>query len=256
MRPPPGQLPGAATSRCREPRRNGFRRGLLRAVSGGGAATGLDDDWAALARVAAGRTEEFGPIVERHQDRVVRLCQRFLGDRDEALDAAQEVFLKAFRHAGDAEPRGQLYTWLYRIAVNHCLNRLRRRKIVRFLSLGGSGEEEHPLAEPASPAPDAEAELTTRERWQRTRRAIDALPPGQRSVVVLAKFEGMAYREIAAALGITEGAVESRLVRAMRRLQAAQESAPRPVTVQEPAPPADPAQGAEPPRVSARRERR
>lgn len=186
----------------------------------------LDPDWAALARVAAGDGEAFTPLVERHQDRVLAVCQRFLGDRDEALDAAQEVFLKVFRHAGRAQPRGKLFTWVYRIAVNHCLNRMRRRKIVRFLSLGALAEEGAPAFEPASEAPDAEAELAARERWRRTRRAIDALPENQGAVVILAKFEGLSQKEVAAVLGVTEGAVESRLVRAMRRLAAAQEEAP------------------------------
>jgi RNA polymerase sigma-70 factor, ECF subfamily len=125
-----------------------------------------DEEWAALARVAAGDADAFAPLVERHQDRVVALCQRFLGDREEALDAAQEVFLKVFRHAGRAAPKGQLFTWIYRIGVNHCLNRLRRRKLVRFLSLSASADDEAPPFEPASEAPDAEAEIAARERWR------------------------------------------------------------------------------------------
>lgn len=186
-----------------------------------------DDDWDALARVAAGDSDAFTPLVERHQDRLVALCQRFLGDRDEALDAAQEVFLKLYRHAGRTRPQGRLFTWLYRVAVNHCLNRLRRRKLVRFFSLGGGGgeEEEQPAFEPASEAPDAFATAAARERWRSTRRAIDALPESQRAVVILAKFEGLSQKQIAETLAITEGAVESRLVRALRRLAAAQEAA-------------------------------
>jgi RNA polymerase sigma-70 factor (ECF subfamily) len=194
-----------------------------RPIPGEGAAP--DDDWALLARAGCGDGDAFAVLVERHQDRLLGLCERLLGRREDALDACQEVLLKAYRHAARAEPRGRLFTWLYRIAVNHCLNQLRRGRIVRFLSLGGRGEEadDARVFEPASGAPDAAAELESRERWRRTRRALDALPESQRAVVVLAKFEGLSQREIAAALGITEGAVESRLVRAMRRLVAAQE---------------------------------
>jgi RNA polymerase sigma-70 factor (ECF subfamily) len=184
----------------------------------------LDSDWQLLAAAAAGDGDAFGALVERHQDRVVRLCERVLGDREEARDAAQEVFLKAFRHAADTEPRGQIYTWLYRVALNHCFNRLRRRKIVRFFSLDRGhdpGAGEAPAIDPAESRPDAEAELLARERWRRTRAAIDALPGNQRSVLLLARFEGLSQRQIAETLGITEGAVESRLVRAMRRLAAA-----------------------------------
>lgn len=188
--------------------------------------TGANDpDWELLARVAGGDGDAFEPLVERHQDRLVRLCERLLGDAEEARDAAQEVFVKAFRHAGRAQPRGQLFTWLYRIAVNHCLNRMRRGRIARFFSLSAPAEAESaPAFDPPSEAPSPDRELEERERWRATRRAIDALPESQRTVLLLAKFEGLAYREIAEVLGISLGAVESRLVRAVRRLAGAQEA--------------------------------
>lgn len=186
-------------------------------------AAGGDPDREALARVAAGDVDPFQPLVERHQDRLIAVCQRLLGDREAARDAAQEVFLKAFRKAGDFEPRAQVSTWLYRIAVNHCLNVLRRRRIARFLPWGGGdgGEEEAPAFDPPDEAADPETALASRRRWQRVRRAIDRLPPGQRAVLVLVRFEGLSYKEAAAALGISPGAVESRLVRALRNLDAA-----------------------------------
>ena len=183
-------------------------------------------DRAALRRVAGGDVEAFAVLVERHQERLVRLCTRLLGDREEARDAAQEAFLKAFRAAGEYQPRGQVYTWLYRIAVNHCLNRLRRRRVVRFLSLSGPTREDAAgdEAAPFDPAGDAAGpldELVSRRRWQRARKAIEALPPGQRAVLVLARFEGLSYKQIAEVLAVSVGAVESRLVRAMRSLTAA-----------------------------------
>ncbi len=190
----------------------------------------MDPDREALARVAAGDAESFAPLVERHQERLLRLCERLLHDPEEARDAAQEVFLKAFHAAASYRPRGQVFTWLYRIAVNHCLNRLRRRAVVRFFSFSAQGEEEEPAFDPADPGPDAARTLEARRRWRATRRALAELPPGQRAVVVLAKFEGLAGKEIAAALGITEGAVESRLVRALRTLNKAQEGPPRRVS--------------------------
>src|SRR5262245_17988230 len=148
-----------------------------------------------------------------------------LGDVEEARDAAQEVFLKAYRKAGDARPQGQVYTWLYRIAVNHCLNRLRRRRLVRFLRWNDPAEDEGASAfDPPDRAPDPAAALEARRRWTATRRAIAKLPAGPRAVLVLARFEGLPYRQIAEMLGITEGAVESRLFRAMRRIEAAQET--------------------------------
>jgi RNA polymerase sigma-70 factor (ECF subfamily) len=188
-----------------------------------------DPDWEVLRRVAAGDVESFGAFVGRQQRSVHQLCFRMLGDAEAAADATQDILLKVFRQAGSFEPRGKVSTWLYRIAVNHCLNKLRRRRLVRFLSfgeLGGSDAEsgEEQELDPADDGPDAEERLRTRERWQATRQALDALPENQRTVVLLSKFEGLSQREIADVLGISEGAVESRLVRAMRTLTAARDA--------------------------------
>ena len=196
---------------------------------------GPDPDWDVVSRVAEGDTESFGVLVDRNQTRLLRLCERMLDDVEEAREAVQETFLKAYRSAGSYRPRGRVYTWLYRIAVNHCLNRIRRRKVVRFLSFGEMGgstdSTDKPLAfDPEDSAPDAATALETKERWQRTRQQIDRLPSSQRAVLILAKFEGLSYRQIAEVLDITESAVESRLFRAMRRLQQAQEKEARRVT--------------------------
>jgi RNA polymerase sigma-70 factor, ECF subfamily len=183
----------------------------------------MDPGWEALARVAAGDADAFAAIVEAHQERLLRLCERLLGDAEEARDAAQEVFLKTFRKAGELRPQGQLYTWLYRIAVNHCLNKLRRRRLVRFLRFeAGPEETDAPSFDPPDTGPDPAAELDARQRWRETHSAIAKLPDNQRAVLILARFEGLSYRQIAEVLGITEGAVESRLFRAMRRIEAVQ----------------------------------
>ncbi|MEM8963028.1 MAG: RNA polymerase sigma factor [Acidobacteriota bacterium] len=196
-----------------------------------GAVRDIDPDLLVLERVADGDVEAFAELVDRHRDRLVRLCHRMLGDREEARDAAQDVLVKVFRHAGRFRPRGKVSTWLHSIAVNHCLNRLRRRKIVRFFGFedfgDGGDEESGPVFDPADDAPDPGRRAESRDRWRRTRRHIDALPVNQRAVVVLAKLEGLSYKEVAQTLGVTVGAVESRLFRAMRRLETlAQEESP------------------------------
>ncbi|HEY0782565.1 MAG TPA: sigma-70 family RNA polymerase sigma factor [Thermoanaerobaculia bacterium] len=186
-----------------------------------------DPGWEILARVGAGDAQAFELLVAAHQDRLLRLCEHLLGDREEARDAVQEVFLKAFRKAADFLPRGQVYTWLYRIATNHCLNKLRRRRLVRFVRWEEpDAQDDAPPFDPPDRGPDPEATLAARRRWLTTRRAIDRLPTNQRAVLLLARFEGLSYRQIAEVLGITEGAVESRLFRAMRRIEAAQENTP------------------------------
>jgi RNA polymerase sigma-70 factor (ECF subfamily) len=184
----------------------------------------VDPGWEALARVAAGDADAFAALVETHQERLLRLCERMLGEIEEARDAAQEVFLKAYRKAADFRPQGQVYTWLYRIAINHCLNKLRRRRLVRFVRWEDPGERDAAAFDPADRSADPEAVLASRRRWRETRKVIAHLPASQRAVLVLARFEGLSYRQIAEALGITEGAVESRLFRAMRHIEAAQES--------------------------------
>jgi len=188
-------------------------------------AAAVDPGWEVLARVAAGDADAFALLVEAHQERLLRLCERMLGDAEDARDAAQEVFLKAYRKAADFRPRGQVYTWLYRIATNLCLNKLRRRRVVRFVQWEDTEEREAAPFDPPDGAPDPEAALEARRRWRQTRKVIARLPAGQRAVLVLARFEGLSYRQIAEVLGITEGAVESRLFRAMRRIEetAAQE---------------------------------
>ncbi len=191
----------------------------------------IESERRVLARVADGDVESFAILVQRHEKRLVGLCERMLGNPDDAREAAQEVFLKAFRKAGSYKPSGQVYTWLYRIAVNHCLNQMRRRRIARFLPFGEvlrkaeDNDSDGPVYDPEDPAPDAEKRLAARRLWQQTRARIDALPAGQRAVLILAKFEGLSYREIAEVLDVTESAVESRLFRAMQRLRTAQENA-------------------------------
>ena len=196
-------------------------------------ASATDPGWEVLARVAAGDGNAFVHLVESHQDRLLRLCERLLGDAEEARDAVQDVFLKVYRKAGEVRPQGQVYTWLYRVAVNHCFNKLRRRKLVRFLRWESAGDDADAPFDPPDAAPDPAAAFDARQRWQTTRRAIAALPDNQRVVLVLARFEGLSYKQIAEVLEITEGAVESRLFRAMRRVEAAQESEPSRVSRKE-----------------------
>ena len=178
----------------------------------------VDPDWALIARVAQGDDRAFTLLVERHQRRVLSTCDRLLGNPDLARDACQEVFLRLFKKAGQFKPNAKVSTWLYRIAVNYCLNRLRRRKIVQWFSLEPDNESV-PAREPVQPGADPETNALTRERWRATRQAIDTLPANQKSVLILAKFEGLSYREISEVLEISFGAVESRLFRAMRNLE-------------------------------------
>ncbi|MDX1643851.1 MAG: RNA polymerase sigma factor [Thermoanaerobaculia bacterium] len=192
------------------------------------AVTPGDPGWELLSAVAAGDELAFERLVGAYQDRLLVLCRRLLGSRAAAEDAVQEVFVKAYRQAGRLEPRGKFYTWLYRVATNHCLNRLRRRRIVRFVPLVSERDpEEESDIEPTDERADPERAAAARQRWRQIERTIAELPPNQRVVLVLARYAGLSYRDIAETLEITPGAVESRLFRAMRTLRrAAQEIDP------------------------------
>jgi RNA polymerase sigma-70 factor (ECF subfamily) len=165
----------------------------------------------------------FDEIVRAHQDRVYSFCVRMLQDREDALDAAQEVFLSAYRNLETFRGEAALSTWLLRIAANRCLNRIRQRK-----SLAG---RETPWPEPDADGegsafqpeggeddrPDRVAE--NRELGAILSEALARLDPDSRSVVLLSDVEGFSYEEIAGLAGVPVGTVKSRLHRARMALR-------------------------------------
>jgi RNA polymerase sigma-70 factor (ECF subfamily) len=169
--------------------------------------------------VASCRTGDplaFARLVELHEGMVFNLGARLLGDREEARDVAQEVFLQVYRMLGRFEGRSSLKTWIYRIAVNQCHNRRRfwhRRRRDREqafdegLSAGDAGS-----AATGSSSPYEEARR--RERARRVQEALLGLSFEHRCVLVLREVEGLTCDEVAVALGIPEGTVKSRLSRA------------------------------------------
>jgi RNA polymerase sigma-70 factor (ECF subfamily) len=162
----------------------------------------------------AGDEEAFRRLVEAHEGRVAAVVLGMLGE-DEAEDVAQEVFIRCHRSLDQFRGEAQLSTWLTRIAINLCLDRLRARKRwhLRFLHLD---TEEGRAREPAL---DGEAALDARERGRLVRRAVHRLKPEWRAVVVLRWLQGLSTEETAQQLGIPYGTVLSRLSRAMEALR-------------------------------------
>lgn len=168
----------------------------------------------------------FEAIVRAHQDRVYSFCARMLSDREDALDAAQEVFLSAWRNLSRFRGEAALSTWLLRIAANRCLNRIRRRKSLSEREAPwpeSTGEEgEGIIFQPAggeNDHPDRLAE--TGEMREILTEALSQLDPDSRWMVLLSDVEGFSYEEIAALAEVPLGTVKSRLHRArmaMRRL--------------------------------------
>jgi RNA polymerase sigma-70 factor (ECF subfamily) len=173
-----------------------------------------------------GTPGSFEAIVRAHQDRVYSFCARMLSDREDALDAAQEVFLSAWRNLSGFRGDAALSTWLLRIAANACLNRIRRRKSLSEREAPwpeSSGEAgEGIMFQPAggdADRPDRLAEAS--EMREILTDALSHLDEGSRWMVLLSDVEGFSYEEIATLAEVPVGTVKSRLHRArmaMRRL--------------------------------------
>jgi RNA polymerase sigma-70 factor (ECF subfamily) len=174
-----------------------------------------------MARVAKGDDDAFEILVNRHQTSVLNLIYRFIGDRTQAKDLAQEVFLKVWQAAKSYEAKAKFTTWIYRITVNLCLNELksaRRRKWFPFHR--SDGDSENAIEETFSDgSPTAEDLLLVKERSRQITNALQSLPDNQRMALVLKKYDDLSYQEIAKILNCSVSAVESLIVRAKRTLQ-------------------------------------
>jgi RNA polymerase sigma-70 factor (ECF subfamily) len=138
---------------------------------------------------------------------VYNVALRMLNDRDDALDAAQSAFLKAFERLRSFDPSRRFFSWLYRIAVNESSNLRQQRRVHDAVS-----------DELVAPGRDAAQQVATRELEQVVADALQRLPAAQREAVVLRHFAELSYREIAEVLDLPEKTVKSRLFEARRRL--------------------------------------
>lgn len=175
---------------------------------------------ASLAAAAQrGDLQAYGELAARHRAGVVNVVYRMCGDSRLAEEAAQEAFLRAWQHLGSYRPEQPFRAWIYRIAVNAALDALRReRRLVSLEDLLGRDTGEDCLPE-SSGGPEETVEA--RQQAEKVRRAVLALPPASRSVLVLREYGGMSYSEIADALEIPLGTVMSRLNSARSQLRKA-----------------------------------
>lgn len=169
------------------------------------------DDRALVAAFLAGRREAFDVIVERHRRQVYQLCYRFVGNHEDAADLAQDVFVRAFKGLRQFKGQSSLGTWLYRVGVNACLNRLAVKR-------------------PETEAIDSSQHVDTRvvdplesvlrgERAAAVRLAIDRLPPKQRATLMLRVYQELTHEEIAKVLGSSVGAVKANFFHALGNLR-------------------------------------
>jgi RNA polymerase sigma-70 factor (ECF subfamily) len=176
---------------------------------------------ALIQRCAAGEESACAELVAEHERMVYQLAFHLLGDRDEALDLSQEVFLRVFRTIHTFRGQSALRTWIYRIVINQARNRQRwwrRRHRKDQVSLDQHLLEHGDVRQPGDNSSPHRA-LARKELASRLWRALDALPFDQRTVVVLREIDGMSYEEIAFSLGVAIGTVKSRLTRARTTLR-------------------------------------
>ena len=159
-----------------------------------------------------GDPSTFEWIVLKYQDKIYNLCRYLLGNPQDAEDAAQDVFIKAYRKLKDFRPESSLYTWLYRIGVNTCLDHKRKFRPEPFKDQ--SMAEDLPSAEPSP-----ERRYQSKEIGQTIQSALEQLSKKSRAVIVLKEVEGLSYEEIAEVLKTSIGTIKSRISRAREELR-------------------------------------
>jgi RNA polymerase sigma-70 factor (ECF subfamily) len=171
-------------------------------------------DDALMARTAAGEEAAFRLLVDRWERDVLAFLVHMTGSRDDAEDLAQETFVRVFRQAHSYRAEGRFRSWLLRIAGNLARSRHRRRRLLKWLPLD---LERHDVA---ATTPSADRQLEAEQTASVVRAAITRLPERQRQALVLHRFQGLRYVEVADAMGTSLAGVESLIQRALAGLRA------------------------------------
>jgi RNA polymerase sigma-70 factor (ECF subfamily) len=171
------------------------------------------NEQALVRRIQKGDRQAFEELLDTYEARVYRLAMRFTGNVSDAEDVTQEIFLGVYKSLANFRGDSSLGTWIYRIAMNHCLE-FRRKRRLESIPL----EEELTLV--VSDWRDDPAQSADKQEIsERVEAAINALSPQHRDVIVLHELQGLTYQEVAATLNVPVGTVKSRLSNAFRRLR-------------------------------------
>ncbi len=173
------------------------------------------EDCELVKRAQTGENAAFKTLVERHQQTIYNLCYRMLTQREEAQDATQETFLKAYRSLKEFRYESRLKTWLCRIATHECLNRMRHQECLSLDEM--QAEDAH--VQIADSAPSPLEQIERKEVQSMIHRAIDALPHPYRLVITLYHLNELSYAEIAQAMDVPIGTVKTYLFRARALLK-------------------------------------
>jgi len=175
------------------------------------------DDLRLINRFKAGDISAFEEILIKYQDRIYNVCRYMLGNAQDAEDAAQDTFIKAYRNLSDFRPDSSLYTWLYRIGVNTCLDYKRRPFFASIF--GGTHEDDEVMNKLQSDEPSPERLYESKQTGHALRAGLKQLSEKFRTVLILKEIEGLSYEEIAEVLDISIGTVKSRISRAREELK-------------------------------------
>jgi len=163
-------------------------------------------------RIKEGDKEAFKWVVDRYRDMVYTICMRMLANEADAMEAAQDVFVKAFRAIGTFQEKAKFSTWLYRISYNQCISVIRKK--VRVIDL----VDEIPEDEISESDIDGMEMVTAKERKAYLQMALDALPETDSVVVALFYLEELSLEEIAKITGMTSGNIRIRLHRSRKKM--------------------------------------
>lgn len=179
------------------------------------------EDRAWIAEALDGDRAAYGRLVERYQERVYGVCYGILQNRDDAWDAAQEVFVKVYKSLHRFDGSAAFYTWLYRVSHNLAIDHYRSKRRRRAVDIEDNRKLENVMAEHRPQVEgDPAHQSQRRELHELLHRAMDQLSEKHRAIIVLREVEGLSYEELAEVLGINKGTVMSRLFHARKNLQA------------------------------------
>ena len=178
------------------------------------------DDTELIERFQQGDTAAFDTLFTRYQKRTYRLVQRFISNREDALDLTQDAFIRAYQGLGDFKSQCQFYSWLYRITVNLCIDFLRKKSRSEVLLYDSDESGELPMANIADPRAESPAKaVENKELRTHIRKAVRRLPPKQRQIFILRHWDGLSLKDIAAVVGRSDGTVKAHLLHAHRNLR-------------------------------------
>ena len=172
--------------------------------------------------ILQGDRDKFRLLVEKYQPIVFRTCMGFLHNNDDSDDLTQEVFIQAYQSLHNFKGKAAFSTWIYRIAVNASLNKVRkssRKPILQRLETLFEAGKVKEISFPVFDVEDPERILIRLEHKEWVKNALDSLPENQRIAIVLSKYDDMSQKEIAGIMNTTEGAVESLIQRAKTNLR-------------------------------------